>query len=540
MIPSLSMDNKRLAGSGQAMPSSIPASIKGWDAISSLADMPPDHAVVLDNFIPRPGYVEIRRGSKQWATVPGVSFSVSTIMGYNAPNSTNSKLFAMGAGSTASIYDITATGTGVLTSATGFTAATAYFVNFTNVSLNTYLFVCTGQDTPVSYNGTIWATAGITTINADGSTASVTAGNMVQPAVWKNRLWFTFANSTQVAYMGQGAITGTATTFQLGSLMTKGGYIQAIATWTIDTKTWVDEYIAFISSRGEVFVYQGTDPTTANTFALVGVYQIGNPIGGPRCFLKISGNLWIITQDGVIPMTEMIMSTVDRLAAPRVAITANIMSAINTAVASFGSYFGWQLISYPKGTLVIMNAPADAIGVTFYQYVMNTITGAWCRFTGLQAECWEVFNGTAYFGAAQYVYQWDIDSGDHIGTVGGTAGNTINGVMQTAFNYFDTRGFKKRFTAVRPIITLSENRTAYINYTVGILTDFVSSTPTLSTPAIGPINGNTSAYWTNVDGVGQSASIQVNINTNAIGVNAGITAQINGWDITMEKGLGFY
>ncbi|WP_230681797.1 hypothetical protein, partial [Streptococcus pneumoniae] len=40
----------------------IPAPVGGWDAQSPLANMPPENAVILDNFIPRAGYVELRRG----------------------------------------------------------------------------------------------------------------------------------------------------------------------------------------------------------------------------------------------------------------------------------------------------------------------------------------------------------------------------------------------------------------------------------------------------------------------------------------------
>ena len=36
----------------------IPAPVGGWDAISPLANMPVDRAVVLDNWIPRPGWIE--------------------------------------------------------------------------------------------------------------------------------------------------------------------------------------------------------------------------------------------------------------------------------------------------------------------------------------------------------------------------------------------------------------------------------------------------------------------------------------------------
>ena len=64
------------------------------------------------------------------------------------------------------------------------------------------------------------------------------------------------------------------TIFDLGSFMTRGGFLETIATWTQDSKQTVDEYLAFITSRGQVVVYQGTDPATANTFALVGLYDI--------------------------------------------------------------------------------------------------------------------------------------------------------------------------------------------------------------------------------------------------------------------------
>ena len=68
MRATLRKQNYMMEGTGKAAPMSIPASIKGWDQIPSLADMPADHAVQLDNFSPRPGYLEIRRGSTPWAT----------------------------------------------------------------------------------------------------------------------------------------------------------------------------------------------------------------------------------------------------------------------------------------------------------------------------------------------------------------------------------------------------------------------------------------------------------------------------------------
>ena len=43
-----------------------------------------------------------------------------------------------------------------------------------------------------------------------------------------------------------------------------------------------------------------------------------------------------------------------------------------------------------------------------------------------------------------------------------------------------------------------------------------------------------------VDGIGQCASIITKVSTSDNGLDTGVLLQLNGWDITMEKGVGFY
>ena len=62
---------------------SIPAPVGGWDAQSPLAAMPPQNAVILDNFIPRAGYVELRRGYAPWQL--GTPLPVETGMVWRGP-----------------------------------------------------------------------------------------------------------------------------------------------------------------------------------------------------------------------------------------------------------------------------------------------------------------------------------------------------------------------------------------------------------------------------------------------------------------------
>src|SRR4051812_20348795 len=83
---------------------SFPAPVGGLNARDPLANMPPTDAVIMENWFPRPSWVEIRQGWSNWAT--GLPSQVQTLMRY-APLSGSNKLFAA-AGT--SFYDATATG----------------------------------------------------------------------------------------------------------------------------------------------------------------------------------------------------------------------------------------------------------------------------------------------------------------------------------------------------------------------------------------------------------------------------------------------
>src|SRR5258705_9111906 len=63
----------------------------GWDAISPLAKMDPQYAVILDNAVARPGWVEPRGGTSNWDTIS--TSPVETLMAYR-PESGAEQLFA--------------------------------------------------------------------------------------------------------------------------------------------------------------------------------------------------------------------------------------------------------------------------------------------------------------------------------------------------------------------------------------------------------------------------------------------------------------
>lgn len=482
---------------------SLPAPVGGWDAVSPVADMEEDRALVLENWFPTTTDVRVRRGHQTHAGGMG-SGVVDSLMVYNGLTVAASKMFAVTGGS---IYDVSATGAAIVTTETGLANNRWQYINFTT-SGGKFLWCCNGADDPLHYNGSAWANPSIT---------GITASDIINVNGHKNRIWFILKDSTKAAYLATGSIAGAATTFELGGLFTQGGFLVAMATWTRDGGAGTDDLAVFISSRGQAAVYAGTDPASATTWELIGVYDVGPPIGY-RCFTKVGAELMLLNLDGILPLSKGLV--LDRAAQSQVTITLNINSAMNDSARLYKGNFGWEMTPYAKGTMAILNVPIQE-GQTQQQYVMNTITGAWCKFTGMNANAWAVFKDNLYFGGNDgVVYQAD--------TTGLDVTTPIDAIGQAAYDYYDMRGRLKQWKLLQPLITTdSDARPA-----LGISTDFRENaslgTPSSSqipsavydghVPAIYDVDvyaveGRTVADWTSIAGVGQCASIHFRART---------------------------
>ena len=505
---------------------SIPAPVEGWDAISPLATMKETRAPVLTNWFPQPGYVEVRKGNSEWSTgvVDGTT-SVETLMCYNGLTTATDAMFSIGGGS---IYDSTDNAAASVTTVTGLTNSRFQYVNYTTSGGTHYIHCCNGADDVLSYDGSTWSNPSFT---------GITSSDVINLNVHKQRIWGIINGSMDAFYLATDAISGTATKFPLGSVMKEGGYLMAMATWTRDGGAGPDDYAVFISSRGQVAVYGGIDPSDSTDFVLVGVYQIPPPIGR-RCFTRVAGDIAVITISGVIPLSRAIQQ--DRAAEAGIALTLRINNAMNTYAQSYKSLFGWELTPYPLGTMAILNIPI-AENVTNYQAVMNTLTGAWCLFTGWDFNCFAVFQDNLYAGANDGTVRkcWTGATDD---------GTTIDAQGQCAYNYFSPRGRQKRFVALQPLITTDQD----ITPSVGISTDFRDNA-SVSTPSSSTTNSalydsaiwdtdvyaaeaRSSSDWTSISGIGDCAAVHFRCSTNSTGSQ---TVKVNGFHIIYETGEFF-
>ena len=578
-----------------AKTASVPAPIGGWNGRDSLANMQPMDAVQMVNWYPTPTDVTMRKGytksstgitgsvntlmnypttsayklfavagTKIWdatsstATQVYSSLTSDKLQYVNFTNTAANYLVTCNGADPVTIYDgsnwftvattttaqtissITRGGTGNLT-ATLTTASPHGLLTNNRVTITgatpaefngTYVITKTGASTftytmPVAPSGNATVMGTYTTIGITG----VDSSTFINVNLFKNRLYFTQKNTLACWYLDVNAIGGAANPLYFGSIARNGGFLQAMGTWTIDAGQGADDYAVFVTSMGEVIVYNGTDPTSATTWALKGVWQLGQTFNR-KCFFKWGGDLLLLTQDGLVPLASALQSS--RLD-PRINLTDKIYYPISQAATNYYSNFGWQIQYFASENMLILSIPTNS---GMEQYVMHTITKAWARFTGIQAYCWEVSgDNTMHFGGDGFVGNFYASSSD--------AGTNITATVQQAYSYFDSPGQNKRFTMVRPILQSDGGMPSVL---CGLSVDFqpidnagaISFNPSSQSVGVWDTakwDANnwgggliTSRIWQGVTGIGFSGSI------NLTAVAQGIELHWASTDYVMETG----
>lgn len=517
----------RITRTKRVSSSLIPAPVEGWDTSQSLADMGKRRAITLDNFFPQSEHVELRRGHVSHANLVGVEDSVETLMAYHG--AFTSRLFAAAGGN---VYDVTVPIDGDITgtSLAGMGSGRFQHVNFTGTG-GSFLWICNGVTAPYYFDGSDWTEAAIT---------GVTPEAIVGVDVYKGRIWLVLEDSTTVAYLPVDSIQGVAETYELGGVMSKGGTIIAVATWSIDGGDGPDDQIVFVTSRGQVIVFTGLDPEDAANWTIVGVYDIGTPIGR-RCVTKVGADLVVICVDGVKPLSQV--AGLNRGAQAQASVSQRVSRAISDAARSYSSLFGWEMTIYPRGTAAILNVPIIE-RETSQQFVMNVNTRAWCRYTGQDASCWAVFNDRLFFGGKGMVYEADVGPSDVSGP--------IVADLKTSFQNSGGAGLK-RYTMAQPYLNADEG----IAIAIGVDTDFVDGRDLQPVPSTVREVSRWDQFlwdvdtwaqtvtqrsdWIPITGTGQTAAIRmrVQIDQTPSGMQAsrsGSLFQVNGFNVTAERG----
>ncbi len=460
-----------------SLPFSIPAPTGGWNARDPIANMPESDAEIMDNWFPEATDVRTRTGSMTYASaIPGSI--VSTLFSYAKQNTLQLLCAA-----NSQIYTLTTVQASGTINATS-TIAVGPFTNdkwqWVNIGSpgGSFMIAVNGADNNQIYDGTTWF--GQTVFNGGSSPATVVASNV---AIYNQRVFYIRVNTLEFAYHEQvNAIGGTVSRFDLSGLMPLGGYLVGIDTWSHDGGAGPTDNICFISSRGEVAVYNGTNPNSATTWSLVDVFRLPAPLG-PRCTQKFGADLLIATEAGVFPMSAVLSGPIQQ----QNAVSDKIRNKINDSVKKYRANFGWQLIYYPAGHWLVVNVPVTENSKT-EQYVMNTNTGSWTRFTGIIANCFVIHNNHLYFGSSTSVIQHDVP----LGTGFGDSGANITLDVKQAASVFGLPGRLKHFKLFKPQIASDGD----LPLQMGVDVDFSNVIPpNIPTPVTVPYSAWDVSLW---------------------------------------------
>jgi hypothetical protein len=352
----------------------------------------PAGAEVLSNFIPTAQGARLRGGSIEYADVPD---PVRQIMPYRSGSI--EELFAT---TDDTIYDVTAGGAGV-PKISGLTSGDWAYIQFATTG-GQFLSMVNGLDDARLYDGSVWSVPAITGVASD-----------LLSFVWqhKRRQWFVEKDTLTAWYLPVDSIAGAASPFPLDGIFRLGGALLFGGTWSLDSGDGLDDVMIFVTTEGEIAVYQGTDPATAADWQLSGVYKIGRPLN-KNAFFRAGGDLAILTEDGIVPVSEALQK--DRAALQVSAITFPIEDLWQQAVASRNAAFNFSVAVWPTKTLLIVGIPPIAGRKT--ALIANTRTGAWAPVFGWDVQCATIFQDGLYIGTADgLVVRADV-GGNDLGT----------------------------------------------------------------------------------------------------------------------------
>lgn len=425
----------------------VPSPMGGVDFFNSLFGMPPENAIRLTNWWPAVYGCIHRKGYGDWATgLPGLVGSLYT---YHT-NGGQSFLYAF---SGTGMYDATSQGPVGAAKITGLTTSIWQGTMFAN-SAGTHKVFVSGSDDPIWLHQPAPPAVAYDRLTAgDGIVAGTISGvnpnTFIDVTIHQKRLWFVQKN-TGLGWYNQDAesVYGVYKSFDFGPLFKRGGFLQALATWTVDDGDGSNDLLVAFGSEGDIAVYQGTDPETEGAWSLQGVYYAGALLAGNRFYARVSGDLKFLTTQGLISMNDMLTST--RVIAPQSNIEAQpVQQFLSEQATLYGFLQGWDMKFVPSLNMLIINIPSVVQGGSL-QLVENVVNTRWSTFLGMDASTWvSDYQEVPFYGTDTKVIQAWTGNTDAV-TAANPAGNPITALVQQAYNYFGTPANNKQVGLYRP------------------------------------------------------------------------------------------
>jgi hypothetical protein len=397
----------------------ISAPLKGLNLSSKLSVGDPLTAPILTNFLVEDDRIICRPGTKKIATMAGTP-AIVTLVPYHGPTQ---RLAAAGGHQLFNALD------GTLLKP-GFTADDWSWSAFANLGQAKFTVMVNGADGVWSWDGTL-ASGGFV---KEAVTAPATETwiipdqfNIVVPHM--NRLFFADGTNSAIYYLPIQQKSGEVKVLPLNALFRRGGSIRAMASWTLEGGTGINDQLCIFSSNGELVIYAGTDPDT--DFQLVGIFRFDAPLS-KHSVVNWGGEVYALISTGLVPMSTMLRAESEQLGKEDKAV----ISLFQAESQKFRARTGWELFLNPSTNRLVCNMPQGAPN-KYGQMVRHMQRTVWSQYADLPARCWGWVNNLVYFGDdSGNIFQM---SKDYLNDDGAP----IRVDVQMAWSQFKTSGIKQ-------------------------------------------------------------------------------------------------
>lgn len=368
--------SKRLAGQQNAQSVNVVSATKGINAVQSLARMGEEDCVYCFNILPEDYGMEVRDGYVEWANgwTGGIARTVITFEGnVNAED-------RLWVANDQGIWEVTAQGTtapvqvATWPSSTG-DAGICSFINFTNDGNARFVLLCDGENGYYTWEQATNTWTKILEGNGPGNINGTDPNDFNFITVWKERIWFVQKESANAWYMEfSGTNTGKVFSFNFGAQFRFGGPLRSLHNWTLDGGDGIDDYLVALSGAGDAIVYRGTDPSSSDSFSLVGSWYLGELPAGNRIATEFSGELYILSVYGLQSMSKILNGS--GIGDPSTYITNRIAPYIRSVLDATINEFGWHVHIHPKQSLLWINSPPNP-GLPQRAFTLYTGSESW-------------------------------------------------------------------------------------------------------------------------------------------------------------------
>jgi hypothetical protein len=438
----------------------LPPPMGGINAIDSASEMPVTDCIYRYNLTPAERGLRARLGSREYVTgLTGLGDNiVRTTLPFtgSAKSGAQNKLFGT---TSTGIWDCTAsttTPTQLITFANQ-TSEAGYGVGCVVVtSAGHFLLYCDEANGLFIYSQNDGAWTAVTMGGGGTQISGVDPANLVYCTVFKNRVWFVERDTARAWYLAAGAIYGAATSFELGTKFKAGGPLIGLYDWTVDGGSGIDDNLVALSQGGDVCIYKGTDPSSATTFGLVGVWTVGTLPAGRELATNAGGDMLLLTRAGALPLSSLLSG---RIIESSQYATAKIAPLFNGLMLTRADLHGWAIRLHPTdGTLMILVPEADGQNTT--QLVMSLANKSWSQYRNLPIFSACVWNGQLYYGTADGKVGLNDGYNDGITLADPTTSTPVQWALLTSFQSLGSAS-NKQVQTIRPIFSADGGPPAY-------------------------------------------------------------------------------